>query len=186
MKAKQDKDCKPTPRELNLHGQRFEKLVHEAFSKVFLTKSVEWRRVIDTAGAGNIIGKADGDFNLIVSGKEYGSPYHFRIECKASTLEETLAKNFRSLIKAHQSAQMRLAARAGICGIYMFYSVQNDEIEIWSARKLDAEYGNKRQAFHGLPAVVVSSKNLHIVVEQWVNDPSGFLDKLVKSESLGG
>ncbi len=182
----QTSEKEATPRERNLHGHKFEKFVHEHFRNIFLTKSVEWRRVMDTAGAGNVIAKADGDFNLVVNGPSYGRPFYFRAECKASILEETLARNFRTIIKPHQSAKMRLAARAGICGIYMFHAVQNDEIEIWSARRLDAEHGNKRKPFNGLPAIVVSSENFKHVVTQWVEDPQGFLDKLVKSESLGG
>lgn len=167
------------------HGKAFERLVHNVFSKMHLTYPMEWRRVIDSAAAGNIIQKADGDFELTVAGERYGSPYRFRIECKASIVEETLARNFRSIIKVHQSAKMRLAARAGICGIYMFHAVRNNEIEIWSSRHVDREHPNKRKPFNGRPAVVVSDANFPVIALKWVKNPAAFVQLLIDSETLG-
>lgn len=172
-----------SPAERNKHGKAFERFVHDNCKDLKKTLPVEWKRVVDSAAAGNLIGKADGDFEFTVNSGMFAQPFRFRIECKASVEHETLATGFRSLIKDHQNAQMLLALRAGICGVYLFHSVQNDEIEVWFARPLAAAYHLKRQPFYGRPAYVISSTNFPHFIKLWATKPAEVLAELLKSEN---
>lgn len=167
----------------NIHGKKFEAAIDEVFRALLLTHRCHWRRILDSAAAGNIISSTEGDFELLVPG-EKARPFGFVVECKASTEYTSLGHCFRSLVKVGQLANMRLRIRGGMYGVYLFHSVENDEVEIWSAAPIIEAHPLKRQKFYCQPAVVVSKDNFHIYAKQWVQDPLAFLNKLIRSETV--
>lgn len=169
------------PSRRNQHGKIFEKKIAEAFHGLHLQLPIEFRRVLDSASAGNFIRAAEGDFELTVASTEFGKPFRFRIECKSSDQFTEFSKCFRSLIKPHQNAAMRLAERAGICGVYLFWSVEMEWMEVWSGTLIAENYPHKRKPLIGQPAITVSKKNLHIWASSVCHDPQAFLDSLVRS-----
>lgn len=166
----------------NIHGKQFERDVNDAFYSLKIQHPVEWKRTIDSAGAGNIIGKADGDFELTINSGIYGCPYRFRIECKASIKHASLGDGFRELIKSHQNAQMILAMRAGIVGVYMYHDVRLDLIEIWHAKSICDHWPKKRVKFVGRPATTIAAKSLPLVAREWAVNPKEMMRQLLNSE----
>ena len=84
-----------------------------------------FERIVDSAAAGNIIGRTPADFYLLHSGK------FSYIEAKFSSTTETLRSGFSSLVKSHQLASARLVARAGGNYWIIFYSGVSKRFELW-------------------------------------------------------
>lgn len=166
------------PSEANKHGKKFEAEVHSAFRDLFSRYPGEWKRTVDSAAAGNVIGKADGDFELTVKSPVYGCPYRFRIECKASIRYTSLAQGYRSLVKSHQNAKMILTERTGAVGVFLFCSVNTGEVEIWEARRLTGLYLHKRQKIELVPNMVVALSNLPALAVRWAAKPQEMLETL--------
>lgn len=167
------------------HGKKFERELSDAARdmKIVTRWPVLWERVMDSAGAGRVIRKADADFKLTVKSADHGRPYLFNIECKASTETETFAKGFRSLIKSDQSAKMRIAHRAGVIGIYLFKDAIHNMIEVWYSKVIDEAYPLKRQPLLKEPAWRVSLSNLPFVLREMCTEPDKFIDRLRRSEA---
>lgn len=178
---------KQSPAQRNKHGKEFEKFVHEeAFHNLHLTYPIVWERVMDSAGAGNLVRAAESDFKLTARGTEIGRPYVFPIECKASSLETTFSKCFKDLIDSNQVAKLRIAQRAGTYGVYFFYSTISKEIEVWSAKIVNAAYllNQRKHPFHGQPAYVIGRANFPVWAVQVCAKPQNFLADLIRSETL--
>jgi hypothetical protein len=140
-----------------------------------------WERVIDSAAAGNFIEARESDFRMRIKSALRGQPYEFLIECKASTIDTTFAKCFKRLIGDKQLPKMRLAVRAGAIGLYFFYSVTTDEIEIWDFSQVAKAYYTKRVKFEDVPRYIVSGVNYPIFAKKMVENPERFI-----REILGG
>lgn len=168
----------------NPHGHKFERDIDEIMKPLFLKYPCFWGRVIDSAAAGNLIESVHGDFDLFVPTAERGKAFGYVVECKASTEHVTLATCFKSVVRATQVGKMRLKMRAGLYGVYLFYSVENDEVEVWSGKVIADAYHTKRQKFYCQPAVISSLGNFPKVAESWVRSPQEFLDKLIRSETV--
>lgn len=169
------------PRDLNKHGHEFEGLCNDAFNPLEKKYPIKWERIIDSRAAGNIIRDAEGDYRLKISAKQIagaGLSYDFVIECKASVVENSFNRCFRSLIGSNQLALMRKEARAGAVCIYLFHSVNNREIEVWSMKQLRESYYEKRTEFTGEPRYIVEQSNLKKFAERWVSNPQGFISIL--------
>ena len=135
------------------HGHVFEQELHEAFKHMYMRFPVRWGRVMDTAGAGNIIGKAEADFRLMVASNMSGNPFMFHIEAKATIRPEIcFEKNYREFVKPHQNAAMVMSVRAGATGIYLFKRVYAEEFEVWNSSLIGDVYPHKRTAVCGVPA----------------------------------
>lgn len=169
---------KKSPSQLNKHGKAFEKIVSDAFSPLETKHPIVWERVIDSAAAGNLIRDAEADFRLRVKSENPGQPFEFLIECKASVLENSFNRCFRSLIKPAQLPLMRKAARAGCCCLYLFHSVNNREIEIWSLKQLKEAYYAKRTKFEGQPLYVLEQKDLPNFALRLVTRTKAFINLL--------
>ena len=168
----------------NIHGKQFEKYVNDIFTPLFTQYPSHWRRIIDSASAGNLIEATEGDFELLLPLPERGHCLGFVIECKASTEYLSLGSCFRSALRPKQVAKMRLKMRAGMFGVYLFHSVENDEIEIWPAKPLIAAHPQKRTKFFCQPAMVIQKEKLPYVAHQWVVRPLEFLEKLIRAETI--
>ena len=98
------------PKVSNKHGHEFEGLCHAAFNPLEKKYPIKWERIIDSRAAGNIIRDAEGDFRLKINERQLaGLSYDFVIECKASVVENSFNRCFRSLIGSNQLALMRKA-----------------------------------------------------------------------------
>lgn len=137
-----------TPAQRNVHGKKFERYLREdCFGPLLLTHPVQFERIIDAAAAGSThVGKAKGDFTLQIKSEKRGLPYSYLVECKASSVHESLADCFRSTINSDQLGKMRKFERAGGLGLYFFHSLKTDEIEIWPAQPIMEVYHEKRVA----------------------------------------
>lgn len=168
----------------NLHGKEFEKLVNDVMHPLFLKYPCYWARIIDSAAAGNLIEAREGDFELSFPTQDKGKALAFTVECKASSKHLSLAASFRQMLRPKQVGKMRLKIRGGFYGMYLFYSVENEEIEAWSAAPLIAAFNDKKVKFFCQPAFVVSKTNFPRMAESWVKNPQQFLDNLIRSETV--
>jgi hypothetical protein len=134
-----------------------------------------WERIVDSAAAGNFITAREADFRMRIKSALRGQPYEFLIECKASTIDTTFAKCFKRLIGEKQLPKMRLAVRAGAIGLYFFYSVTTDEIEIWDFQQVAKAYYEKRVKFEEVPRYLVAGKNYLYFARQMVEKPYRFI-----------
>lgn len=176
---------KESPHERNKHGKKFERELSDAFKKKHLTHAIRFDRITDTAMAGNIIGKQDADFRLMARSPVPGCPYMFYLECKASVLHTTFGSCFRSYVKDHQQARLRLAMRAGAAVVYLFHSVETGDVELWAGKIIHDAWPLKRQKFYGRPFMTVHINNLELLAEQWSREPGAFLTKINDSERAG-
>lgn len=170
---------KPNPSELNRHGKVFERMVDDAFNPLDKQYPITWERVIDSAAAGNIVAAVEGDFRLKIKSENPGRPYHFVIECKASTQESSFNRNFRSLIKKGQFPLMRMSVRAGAIGLFLFHAVDNDDVELWDFAQLKEPYYDKRKPFNGQPRYIIGRKNLPAFAEKVVTRPKAFVTDIL-------
>lgn len=168
----------------NPHGHKFERDIDGIMRPLFLKYPSFWGRVIDSAAAGNLIESVHGDFDLFIPTGERGKTFGFIVECKASTEHTSLATCFKSVVRAAQIGKMRLKLRAGLYGVYLFYSVENDEVEVWSGKVIAYAYHEKKAKFYCQPAVISSLANFPRVAENWLKNPQEFLDKLIRSETV--
>lgn len=167
------------PKDSNKHGHEFEGLCNAAFNPLEKKYPIKWERIIDSRAAGNIIRDAEGDFRLKINERQLaGLSYDFVIECKASVVENSFNRCFRSLIGSNQLALMRKEARAGAVCIYLFHSVNNREIEVWSMKQLRDSYYEKRTEFTGEPVYIVEESNFKKFAERWVVNPQQFISIL--------
>lgn len=170
---------KKSPNQLNKHGKAFENMVNDAFRPLEIKYPIVWERVIDSAAANNLIRDAESDFRLRIKSEQAGRPFEFLVECKASVLENSFNRCFRSLIKKNQLPLMRKAARAGCACIYLFHSVNNKEIEVWSMKQLKDAYYAKRTVLDQQPLYVLEQKNLPKFAERWVTRPAAFVSTVL-------
>jgi hypothetical protein len=84
-----------------------------------------FERIVDSAAAGNLIGKTPADFYVL-----HSSRFSY-IEAKFSSSAETLRATFANAVKSHQLASARLAARAGGSYWIVFYSGVSKRFELW-------------------------------------------------------
>lgn len=166
------------------HGKIFEAYVSGVMTPLMSKHRIHWKRIKDSASGGNLVEATEGDFELVCCSGERGRPVAFGVECKASINHTTLASGFRGLLKVKQQAKMRLRMRGGMFGVFLFFSVENQEIEVWSALPLIQAFPNKRERFFGQPYLVVAKENFPSVAERWVTSPTTFLEGLIKSETL--
>ena len=169
----------PKPSDLNYHGKQFEKLIDKAFCVLDKQFPITWERIIDSAAAGNIVAATEGDFRMKIASNYAGRPYSFVIECKASNVENTFNRCFRSLIKKGQFPLMRMSVRAGAIGLFLFYSVQNEEMEVWDFNQLKKPYYEKRKPFDGQPRYIVAKPNIETFALNLVRHPAQFLDRVL-------
>lgn len=164
------------------HGKAFERKLHDAFRQLYLKHPCTWERVIDSHEAGNIVRKADADFKLIVKSGLPGRPFAFNIEAKASVVVDTWQGSceFRSFIKPNQVAKMRIAERAGVCGVYLFQAVRLDHIEVWPARPINDIHSTKRKPLGTNPAMTIAMANLDHWAHLIVTKPADFHAQLEK------
>lgn len=142
------------------HGKELERDLSDVMNPLANRHAIHWERVVDSPGAGNLIRAADCDFKLIVCNEHIGIPYVFWIECKASVVSDTFSENFRSLVKKDQLPLMRKGERAGVCCFYMYRSVRNQRIEIWSMQDIYAWYYQKRTKMLSEPKFVFPNRRL--------------------------
>jgi hypothetical protein len=162
-------------------GKIFENELTSIFRPLSLRKPITWDRIMDSGGAGNIVGAVKGDFDLTIKSKFVGMPYRFIIECKASSVVNTFAGDFRDRIRSNQIAKMRLAQRAGVIGIFWFKSVKTGDTEIWSAHEVYDPYNATGRGRKGLKepcAYTIHEKNLGRFAELLVADPEKFIIQL--------
>ena len=167
-----------------LHGKKFEKYINEVMHPLHLKFRSNWRRILDSASAGNLIEATEGDFELLFPSGSRGHMIGFVVECKASKVHLSLGACFRSIVKVKQLAKMRLKIRAGMYGVYLFHSVENEEIEVWAAPPIIEAHPLKRTKFFCQPALVSSYANFPHVALEWFKDPEAFLAKLIRSETV--
>ena len=84
-----------------------------------------FERIVDSAAAGNLIGKTPADFYVLNAGR------FSYVEAKFSSAAETLRATFANAVKSHQLASARLAARAGGSYWIVFYSGVSKRFELW-------------------------------------------------------
>lgn len=168
-----------SPRDLNKHGKEFEKLCDSAFGPLETKFPIIWERILDSASVGNVIRTAEGDFRLRVRSPDQGQIFEFLIECKASVVENSFNRCFRSLIKPDQLPLMRKHRRAGVVCIYLFQAVNNKEIEIWTLKQLKDAYYEKRKAFTDEPRYIMDQGNLKKFAERLVSNPKGFITSVL-------
>lgn len=168
----------PTPKQAphTIHGKRFEQRFNAAFSALYQTYPIRWERVLDSAGAGNMIRSADSDFNLTINSGLVGRPWRFAFEAKASIRHNSLSENVKGLIKPGQNARLRILERAGVIGCFVFHSVENGDIEFWGTSSIQAHFEKRRAHFTGAPAYVVKVKNLDEMALRIVRDPQWFVN----------
>src|ERR1700743_1189861 len=103
-----------------VHGKEFEREVNDAFGKLHLNHACTWEKPGDTYTAGNMVTAVEGDFRSTINAEEFGRPWAFAIESKASVIHDIFAEGFRSLVKGTQVGRMNLYMRAGHMGVYMY------------------------------------------------------------------
>lgn len=160
------------------HGHEFEQELHGAFKDAYKRFPVRWGRVMDTAGAGNIIGKAEADFRLMICSAMAGMPLMFHIEAKATIRPEVcFERNYRDFVKPHQNAAMIMSVRAGATGLYFFKRVYAHEFEVWNSSLIGDVYPTKRTAIKGAPAMKWSTDeaSLALFAEYVCRNPADFL-----------
>lgn len=175
-----DKPSKPATR----IGKDFERFVDPIFRALMLEMPLYWSRITDSAAAGNLIAAKEGDFELTFPLGPKGHSLSFTVECKASAVHTSLGSCYKDAIRASQAGKMRLRARGGFYGVYFFYSVQNEEIEIWSYAPLLAALYMKRTKFYCQPAYVISKENFPVFARMWATNPQEILEKLIRSETV--
>lgn len=159
-------------------GKIFENELTKIFRPLSLRKPIMWERIIDSGGAGNLIKGAKADFDLTIKSKFVGMPYRFQIECKASSVVNTMAGDFRDRISSHQIAEMRKAHRVGVIGFFWFKAVKTGDTEIWSAHDVCAAYHTKGKGLKLPCAYVINEKNLGRFAETLAEDPEKFIIQL--------
>jgi hypothetical protein len=143
-----------------IHGQIFQSDLHAAFKDLDKRFPVRWGRVIDSAGAGNLIKKADADFKFQLRAPEVGRPFYLTIEAKATVMDKKFNTYFRSLVKPHQNGAMIMQMRAGAQGCYIVRFVNRKEIELWDAWLIGAYYPLLRKPIVGEPALIIKDDEL--------------------------
>ena len=166
------------------HGKQFERELSQAFNGLDRKYPVKFTRILDTAGAGNIVRAADTDFKLMVSSGQPGRPFVFHFECKATVRDIDFTGAFRSFVKPHQNAAMAMAERAGACGAYLFKHVNKNLIEVWNAHSVSLIYGLKRQRLGCGPAIVFPLEKLCQFAEQACNTPISLVEKIRATRRL--
>jgi hypothetical protein len=165
-------------------GKDFEKFVDPIFRALMLEMPLYWSRLTDSAAAGNLIGAKEGDFELTFPLGPRGHSLAFTVECKASAVHASLASCYKDAIRSGQAGKMRLRVRGGFYGVYLFYSVENEEIEVWSHAPLLAALYMKRVKFYCRPAYVIDKGNFPVFARMWASNPQEILDKLIRSETV--
>ena len=162
-------------------GKIFENELTDIFRPLSLRKAISWERIMDSGGAGNLVEATKGDFDLTIRSKFVGMPYRFIIECKASSVVNTFAGDFKSRIRSKQIAKMRIAQRSGVIGLYWFKSVKTGDTEIWSAHEVYEPYNATGRGQKGLKqpcAYTINLKNIGRFAESLVADPEKFIIQL--------
>lgn len=136
---------------------------------------------MDSGGAGNLVRAAKADFDLTIKSQFSGMPYRFQIECKASSVVNTMAGDFRDRISTNQIAHMVKAHRVGIIGFFWFKAVRTGDTEIWSAVDVCNAYytkGKKRRGLKQPCAYTINGRNIGKFAETIANDPEKFILQL--------
>ncbi len=166
----------PVNSDKSRQGKVFEAKVAKHFKPLQETLPVQFKRIMDSREAGNLVRTTEADFEFLVKSDLPGRPFRFLIECKSSDKFTEFSSCFRSMIKPQQRALMMLAERAGSTGYYLFYSSQSNEIEVWRASVLLPEWPKKRQALTKHPLLRIAPASLHSLAQLMATKPSEFVD----------
>lgn len=176
---------KETPAQRNAHGKKFERYLQEdCFGPLNNLHPIKWRRIIDAAAAGStFVGGAEGDFSLVMKSETKGQPYNVLIECKASSIHESLSQCFRSIIDKDQLAKARIHERAGGVAIYMFHSVRTGMIEIWPCQPIASIFHQKRVPLLDYIVEDIAYANMPNIAKDIVTRPGPFISSILAKET---
>lgn len=120
--------AKPRRARTEAKGKWWETRIEDAFRPLCKRLPAFFHRFTDSHAAGSLVARAPADYLLKTP---HGA---LLIEAKSSEVHDTFASGYRSLLKAHQNANMRLWDRAGGQGLYLFAHKETQEVEAWDAR----------------------------------------------------
>ena len=125
----------------------------EAFLKERQRRSnLFFHRFYDTRSAGNYLPSQPADFLAIHNGKT------FFIEAKFSEVHDSLRATFANAVRAEQTASARLVKRAGGKYVFLFYSKNSQQFEVW-----DGKYAAEQRSL-GRP-LELARRKLHTSLE---------------------
>lgn len=156
-------------------GKVFEAKVSQAFRNLQDHLPVQFKRILDSREAGNLVRATEADFEFKVRSVYPGAPYHFMIECKSSDKYSEFQKCFRQLVKANQRALMMIGERAGGKGIYLFFSSLTQEVEVWSGSVINEAWPDKRKPLNKQPMLRIVLAALPQMAELMATKPTEFL-----------
>ena len=127
-------------------GKQFQDDIQEVLSAMPTTERAFFHRLYDSRSAGAYLPDQPGDFILLYHGGA------LLIECKSSTMFDTLAggrRNLTSLFSDQQVASMRLWLRAGGVPMVLFKSHNTGIVEAWGGGYIADCYLTPKR--HALP-----------------------------------
>ena len=103
----------------------FEKRINAAGSAIKITQAVFWHRFPDSYAARGALPAMPGDFMMLT---KQGA---LLIEAKTSEVHKSLKSCAANVIDPQQVGQHLLWHRSGHPSIFMFYSAETSEMEVW-------------------------------------------------------
>ena len=106
-------------------GKDFESIVQGMLQERVKERPSYFLRLYDTHSAGSFLPAQPCDFLLFENGRAVF------MEAKSSVKHHSLKSCLSSTVKNTQVAKMRLALRTGQTGCFLFYDMQDKQVEIW-------------------------------------------------------